>query len=277
MTNQQKLISAFEKLKSSLDRFLIQLLQEQRHAWIFEIDKRTYHGAEARSKLAEVLERLQFQDDRDGRETDICPGIVGASGMLIKLAAELNQQRDTFKQAVLQINLKDPQLARNIMAKMGYPRLHFKQLYRHLPILLKKPDAVRFTWGTTRSIKKITRQEAYQRLLALAGDEPSVGYQRQLALLAQHPNDEPIAVVQDLKPHIKANVCWIEQGGQEKRVTRRMISAALAVLIPMDPGEALPKYSAAFPDERKPRKTRADVKIEKEAFLPSIRGHRYCR
>lgn len=274
--NTQKLTISFKKLRSSLDQLTIQILQERRSAWVFDLGKKTYHDEAARRKLVEVLERLQFQDERDGRETDICPGIVGASGRLIKLAAATNLYRDEFKQAVLQVNRKDPQRARNLMAELGYPRLHFKQSYRHLPILLKKPDSVRFTWGATRSIKKISRQEALQRLLRLAGEEPSIGYQKQLELLQRHPRDEPIAIVQDLKPHIKANVCWIEREGKEKKVSRKMISAALAILIPLDPGEALPEVSAAFPDERKPRKPRADVKIEREAFLPSIRGHRYC-
>jgi len=274
---KQKLTKEFRKLRSLLDAFLNRFIQEPQHAWVFDLDKQEYHDLDARRRVVAILESMQFQDERDGRETDICPGIIGASATLVKLAADLNHQRDRFKYAVLEVNRKDREEARNIMAQHGYPRIHFKQLYRHLPILLQRPESIRFTWGSTRSIKKITHREAYQRLIRLAGDEPSVGYQRQLDLLAQHPRDEPIAIVQDLKPHIKANVCWVERKGQDKEVMRKMISAPLPILLPMDSGEQLPKYSAAFPDERKPRKPRADVKIEREAFLPSIRGHRYCR
>ncbi len=271
-----QLLYRFNQLRSSLDRFLTQLLSENHRAWVFDLNKHEYLDHVARTTLTDVLERLEYQDERDGRVTDICPGIVGASGKLLRLAGELNRRRDEFKQAVLAANSKDREQARRIMTHHGFPRLHFKQLYRHLPVLLKKPDSIRFTWGTTRSIKKITRQAAYQRLARLGGEDPSPGYHKQLELLAQHPKEEPIAIVQDLKPHIKANVCWIQQNGKERNITRRMISAALAILIPMDPGEALPDYSAAFPDSRKPRKPRSDVKIEREAFLPSIRGHRYC-
>ena len=275
MKQQRQLQYRFTQLKDRLNRFLIQLAREDRPAWVFHLDRQEYRDRDAREQLISVLERLEYPDDRDGRETDPCPGIIGASAETLELAAGLNQARDAFKQAVLAVNRDDAEAARRIMAQMGYPRLHFKQLYRHIPILLRKPDSIRFTWGATRSIKRISRQEAYQKLVKLAGDEPSPGYLKQLDALARLDRDEPIAIVQDLKPHIKANVCWIIGSDREKKVERKMISAALAVLLPLDPGEALPKHSAAYPDERKPRKKRADVKIEREPFLPSIRGHRY--
>lgn len=272
-----KLIQQFKHMRKVLNRFLVQISRENRRAWVFDLEKREYLNQAARERLREILECLEYPDDRDGRETDPCPGIVGVSPKTLQLAAELNQSRNAFQEAVLAVNRENRENARRLMAQQGYPRLHFKQIYRHLPILLRKPDSVRFTWGMTRSIRKISRQEAYQRLVRLAGENPSLGYQRQLDLLAELPRDEPIAIVQDLKPHIKANVCWSQGSGADKRVTRKMISAALAILIPLDSGESLPEYSAAYPDNRKRRKTRADVKIEREAFLPSIRGHRYIR
>ncbi len=277
MEPERRLQQRFSRLKEQLNRFLIQLAQESRPAWVFTLEKQEFRDQAARERLIEVLERLEYPDDRDGRETDPCPGIVGASATTLELAASLNQARDAFKEAVLKLNRQDREAARRLMAQMGYPRLHFKQLYRHVPILLRKPDSIRFTWGATRSIKRISRQEAYQRLSKLAGDDPSPGYRKQLEALSQLDRNEPIAIVQDLKPHIKANVCWILGDDEDRRVERRMISAALAILVPLDPGEALPKHSAAYPDERKRRKARSDVKIEREPFLPSIRGHRYLR
>ncbi|MFN3919120.1 MAG: DNA replication terminus site-binding protein [Methylohalobius sp.] len=268
-------IRRFNQLRSALERFLIQLNRETLAAWTFDLKKQNYYAQEARRRLAAVLEQLEYPDDRDGRETEICPGIIGASPKLLHLAAELNAAKDAFKHAVLEVNSEDREAAHRLMKSQGFARIHFKQTYRHLPILLKKPDAVRFTWGATRSIVKISRQEAYRRLAQLAGDSPSLGFQKQFEALSALRIDEPIAIVQDLKPHIKANVCWVKGSGKDKQVTRKLISAALAILIPLDPGENLPKYSAAYPDERKPRKIRADVKIEAEPFLPSIRGHRY--
>ncbi len=275
--SEDKLILQLQKLREALQDFIVQLNQEKRHAWVFDLTRREYHDAEARQHLIQILERLEYPDDRDGRETDPCPGIIGAGPRTLALAARLNQVRDAFKRAVLAVNRNDRERARQVVAAHGFPRLHFKQLYRHQPILLRKPDSVRFTWGRTRSIKRISRQEAYQRLVALAGDDPSPGYLKQLELLARHPKDEPIAIVQDLKPHIKANICWIQGEGEDRQVIRKMISAPLAILIPLDVGEALPKHSAAYPDQRQPRKPRADAKIEREPFLPSIRGHRYAR
>ncbi len=270
-------VQRFNQLKSALKHFLIQLNRETLAAWTFDLDKREYRDIDARWRLQAVLEQLEYPDDRDGRETEICPGIIGATPKALQLAAKLNYAKDAFKQAVLEVNRLNRETARSIMQSQGFPRIHFKQIYRHLPILLRKPDSVRFTWGATRSIVKISRQEAYRRLIALAGDNPTVGFQKQLDQLAALGADEPVAIVQDLKPHIKANVCWVKGSGSDKKVTRKMISAALAILIPLDPGESLPTHSAAYPDLRRPRKSRRDVKIEAEPFLPSIRGHRYLR
>ncbi len=274
-TPEVECIQKFRQLRVALERFLIQLNHERQAAWVFDLEKQNYYGQEARRRLTATLEQLEYQDDRDGRETEICPGIIGATPKLLRLAAELNTAKEAFKQKVLEVNRENKDTARHILQDLGFPRIHFKHLYRHLPILLKKPDSVRFTWGATRSIVKISRQEAYRRLASLAGDSPSLGFHKQFAALSALRPDEYIAIVQDLRPHIKANVCWVRNEGKEKQVTRKLISAALAILIPLEPGEELPKYSAAYPDERKSRKQRSDVKIEAEPFLPSIRGHRY--
>ncbi|GAB6067755.1 hypothetical protein JCM13664_10740 [Methylothermus subterraneus] len=277
MLPESACVRRFSQFRKALDRFLAQLNRESLAAWVFDLNKQNYYAKEARQRLSKVLEQLEYQDGRDGRETEICPGIIGASPKLLRLAADLNAAKEAFKQAVLEVNQNDPEAARRILKSQGFSRIHFKHIYRHLPILLKKPDSIRFTWGATRSIVKISRQEAYRRLVEIAGDSPSLGLQKQLEALSGLRADEPIAIVQDLKPHIKANVCWIQGSGQDKVVTRKMISAPLAILIPLDPGEALPKHAAAYPDLRKPRKSRADIKIEAEPFLPSIRGHRYLK
>lgn len=278
MTTNSNLILILNRYRNKLNNLITQFEKDRnRAAWVFTSDRCHYHSYEARIKLADVLQHLEFSDDRDGRETEICPGIVGASPNTLFLAAEVNQARDDFKAAVIAANRKDPRKARNLLKQNGFPRIHFKQIYRHLPIILKKPTAVRFTWGATRSIKKITRQQAYQKLVIAAGDEPTYGFQQQLAMLETMAKEEPIAIVQDLKPHIKANLSWVRIEDGQKQVTRKMISAPLAILIPLDPGEPLPQCQAAFPEDRKQRKPRADVRIEAEPFLPSIRGHRYLK
>jgi hypothetical protein len=274
-TLEAQLIQKFKRLRLALERFLIQLNREQQAAWVFDLEKQNYYGTDARRRLTAILEPLEYQDERDGRETEICPGIIGATPKALHLAADLNAAKEAFKQKVLEVNRENREAARLILQNLGFPRIHFKHLYRHLPILLKKPDSVRFTWGATRSIVKITRTEAYRRLARLAGDSPSLGFQKQFAALSALRPEEFVAIVQDLKPHIKANVCWVKGEGKDRQVTRKLISAALAILIPLAPGEELPKHKAAYPDERKSRKQRLDVKIEAEPFLPSIRGHRY--
>ncbi|HHJ38505.1 MAG: hypothetical protein AXA67_12765 [Methylothermaceae bacteria B42] len=276
--SQSNLTLKFNRLLTALTQLTKQIEQDKNiAAWVFDTNRKELMGAEARRQFVNVLELLEFTDDRDGRETDICPGIIGASPQTLWLAAELNQAKDQFKQAVIAMNKLEKQGAHRVMKQHGYPRVHFKQIYRHIPIILKKPESIRFTWGATRSIKRISRQEAYRRLVEAAGDNPSYGYQQQFQALEALPKDEFIAIVQDLKPHIKANLCWIQRQMEEKRITRKMISAALAILVPLNPGESLPKHHASFPDDRKKRKPRGDFKIEPEPFLPSIRGHRYLK
>jgi len=62
------------------------------------------------------------------------------------------------------------------------------------------------------------------------------------------------------------------------RRTSSMAAAAvpLPVLVPLRPGENLPEFVAVPPDPPvAPRLRRADVRIEDQSFLPSIRVHRY--
>ncbi len=268
----------FNRLRTTLAQFCKQLENDHKlSAWIFDTNRNELIGLGARRQFITVLQQLEFNDDRDGRETDICPGIIGASPQTLWLAAELNHAKEEFKKAVIAMNQVEKEGAHRVMKQHGYPRIHFKQVYRHVPIILKKPASIRFTWGATRSIKKISRQEAYRRLVEAAGDSPSFGYQQQFQALEALPKDEFIAIVQDLKPHIKANLCWIQEQDEEKQITRKMISAALAILIPLDPEESLPEHHASFPEDRKTRKPRGDFKIEPEPFLPTIRGHRYIK
>lgn len=275
--SEPHLIHSFNALRNAIDQFINQLCNEKnRPAWVFNIEGEEWQSTAAREQLANILKQLEFIDDQDGRETIICPGIIGASGSTIRAAFSLNKARDRFKNAVLTVNESDKERAHTIMTKIGFARIHFKQIYRHLPILLKKPHSIRYTWGTTRSIKKISREEARKKLLEI-DSTANPGIFRQLEALENLPHDEPLAVVQDLKPHIKANLTWVKQT-EPGKITRKMISAALPILIPLDPDAQLPIHAASFPkDTAFKRKRRSDVKIEPIPFLPSIRAHRYMR
>ena len=57
---------------------------------------------------------------------------------------------------------------------------------------------------------------------------------------------------------------------------RRLMQAPLPILVPLRPGESLPEFVPVAPEPPEaPRLRRADVKIEDEPLLPSVRVHRY--
>ncbi|MBE2295087.1 MAG: DNA replication terminus site-binding protein, partial [Phycisphaerales bacterium] len=97
---------------------------------------------------------------------------------------------------------------------------------------------------------------------------------QELDRLAGIPADEMLARVRSVCPHLRANIVFADDEGTGVR--RRLMQVPLPILIPLRGGENLPEFVAITPEPvGGPRLRRADVRIEDEPFLSSIRVHRY--
>lgn len=243
----------------------------------------------ARDKACAAFNQLQYMDNQAPREIIVVPGFIGASSPTLKLASEVNECKDRFKKSILalksaKISPLDPMLTQKInsllsrnnaaaqtLKSAGLARLHLKQCYRKIPILSRAPQKISWTWAHTRSIKKITHKKA-QEMLEKKGSD--IGIQLQMEKLNTISPYESLAIVQDLAPHLRANIVFTEEG----KVQRKMIKGPLPILFPCQTQTPFPQFTPPTPkcDKDLNRMIRSDVRLDPVVFLPAIRAHRYA-
>lgn len=247
--------------------------------------------AQARERTSYVLNQLDYLDDQGPKEILICAGFIGASEDTLKLVNQINEIKSRFKASVLalkseKIHIHDDHFiqefnqnmalkssnTRALFKQMGCARLHLKQCYRLIPILSHPPSKIAWTWANTRSIKRVTKATA-ENLLRRKGKDQGIEFQIQ-KLASLSPN-EPLAIVQELAPHLRANIRFNEK---ECPKPRMMIKGPIPIFFPCDLSTPLPEFKP--PKEKKGkdknRLIRADTLLEAEPFLPAIRAHRYA-
>lgn len=285
-------INHFEKLTNHIERLCQAILEDEGLvAWMQDIDNLPYSsGVDShREKACNIIRQLEYLDDQAPREILISAGFIGASPETLKLAQELNEGKNAFKQSVLalkslKLSIKDNLIAQdmqsilkkrpNVLTKTlqhaGLSRIHLKQCYRQIPILLHAPQKISWTWAHTRSIKKITVAQA-DSLLSQKGDNPNIEVQRKK--LYSLSNNEPLAIIQELAPHLRANIVF----NIDHHIKRMMIKGPMPIFFPATRQTPYPQYKAPKQkqEKNKNRVIRSDVKIDPTPFLPAIRVHRY--
>lgn len=244
-----------------------------------------------REKTIKVLNQLEYIEHQAGRDIIVCAGFICASDSTLKLALRVNECKDLFKKSILSLkkikidheNNENRVLTEKIdstsqkhlpirqaLQQMGLARLHLKQCYRKIPILPHAPQKISWTWAHTRAIQKISVCEAKKRLEKRGRD---VGIQMQLQKLAYLNSHEPLAIVQELAPHLRANIVFNEENIEK----RTMIKGPIPIFFP---GTAKTPYPSFTPPYKKQgrnqnRSLRSDVRLDPVPYLPAIRTHRY--
>jgi len=283
------LIIAFDNLALGLSKFCNLLSQQQPRCWVALGEDE--QNLDPLKKARSYYQDIWYRDQQDGRETRSCYGLVMANEEIISLAQEINSAKDNFKALVQSIQKTDKDLwlsqkaqlntrhitLRNQLHYTGLGRIHLKQLYRHIPILAHRPEKIGFTWYSNgRSIKKLTVSQAETKLLAMGEDKPHV--QQQLQKLNTLPEHEILAQIQTQVPVVRANLVYklLNEKGHTETI-RKAMNVSLPLLIPEEASPLLPKFNQI--DEQPPaartRIARSDFKICEDAFLPSLRVHRY--
>lgn len=288
-----EVLQALEALQVALKALSSAILSESnRPAWVSEVPF-PYHSAHsraARERAISVLTQLTYQPEQAPRSILLCPGFIGASEETLALVEAVNTAKSRFKAAMLALKAvrggtRDPLLAkaldhrfarhreastRDALQRMGLSQLHLKQCYRLLPVV-PTPVKIRWTWANTRAIKRISVDTAKQRL-ARRADDPSIQWQLE-RLNALSPS-EPLAVVQELAPHLRTNLVVPTS---EREDGRMMLKGAVPLFFPLAPGDEIPDFKP--PTEKKGRAegrpTRSDVKLDPEVYIPALRAHRY--
>ncbi|ATX76858.1 conserved hypothetical protein, DNA replication terminus site-binding protein domain protein [Reinekea forsetii] len=276
---EHSIFKQFEHLRSTMLIFARELNDQAKVQWLAP-----WHGLGQSATIEDILFDLWYHEDQDGRETRVYPGLIGLTRQQFTYANEINIAKDTFRSTIAQIKELDKanwreiqgRLARRYqalndqMSREGLNRLHLKQVFRHLPLVVSRPEKVGFSWYTSgRSIKKTSKQQAYELLCKLNTDSSHIRIQ--LERLASLSDDEPLARVQKQAPILRANLIFADK-------KRRSLNVSLPLLFPHEGKGELPEFNVP-PIEPPPQRTRlvrSDNRIDDDAFLPSIRVHRYA-
>lgn len=286
VTLRMEVLERFKELLAALDDLAAAVHADAGlPAWVSRSDAEIQDGVDMRRKAVLLYRALWYEHSQDGRETLTCPGIVGASLATLTVAQVCNAAKDAFKQAVLALKGLDRTDVVAVMAdlhrrqetvalalqRMGASRMNLKQAYRHVPLLERRPLKIGFTWSKQGRVIQRTSVAVARQLLERRVETPQV--RLELQRLAEIGEDEMLARVRSVCPHLRANIVFAGVAGG---VHRRLMQVPLPVLVPLRPGENLPEFVAVPPDPPvAPRLRRADVRIEDQSFLPSIRVHRY--
>lgn len=286
-------LNAFMHLQECLKGLELALLSDEgMTAWMQPPPKLLHVPVDAtfRQTAYQVISQLEYVENQAPREILVCAGFIGASDETLERARLLNEAKDEFKETILslkraKISIKDEALNKafnsalksrsdataSTLKKMGLARLHLKQCYRKIPILPATPLKISWTWAHTRSIKRISVDEAQYMLMKKTQD---AGIVNQLSLLSQLPNDETLAIVQELAPHLRANILLPENDDEKTRV---MVKGPIPIFFPANATSQTPKFKPpgekSFKNES--RLTRKDARLDPKPFLPAIRAHRY--
>lgn len=282
-----ELLASFETLLSCLDDCCVSIRRDGAlAAWVSRTETELTDGLDMRFKAIQLYRALWYEETQDGRETLTCPGIVGASLETLAAAHACNAAKDRFKVAVLALKALDRFEANAVMTdlhrrqealviamrRMGAARLNLKQAYRHVTLLDQRPFKIGFTWSKQGRVIQRTRVAAARRMLEQRTETPQI--RLELQRLTEIRNDEILARVRSVCPHLRANIVFAAD--ESSGVRRRLMQAPLPILVPLQRGENLPEFVPVAPEPPvTPRLRRADVRIEDEPLLPSVRIHRY--
>jgi len=276
---EDTLFQQFEELRQAMMSFSRSLKIQTPQMWLAP-----WNGLGSASEIDDIIFDLWYQEDQDGRETRIYPGLIGLNRQQITLANEINMRKDKFRETVTLTKEQDDENWREIQGRLtkryqvlnetlqrdGLTRLHLKQVYRHLPLVVSRPDKVGFSWYTSgRSIKKINKQQAFDLLCKLNTEATHIKIQ--LERLANLSDGESLARVQKQAPVLRANLVFADK-------SRRSMNVSLPLLFPSEAKANLPEFNLPLtsPPPARSRLVRSDNKIEDDAYLPSIRVHRYA-
>lgn len=240
--------------------------------------------------LADALLDLWYEGNQDGRTTRSYIGLIAADDNLMKAAVNANTVKDDFFKAMAVIKEEYPHRISHLkyelahrksrvayvnehLRRSGLARLHLKQTWRHIPIIDQPVLSIRMAWFTSgKSIRRLSVQEAEKKLCMLDTEAPHIRIQ--LQKLAGIPSNEPLAVVQDLTPQMRANVFYQEPLDDGR--LRSAMNLPLPLFVPSFNG-LLPSHNQPpqHPNKKRVRAVRSDLKLEDTPFLPSIRVYRY--
>lgn len=282
VTQKYLIKNLFQQIMISTEKVCL-LLDEEKDYFLW-IDS----TMEERIDIKDPIERFKYvlrmytqHPDQKAKTVLFCPGFIAASPRLFDAFSELNIAKKTFQIAMVSLrksllNIEEatldnqfgnpsherPQIIHNFLIDIGLEKLHFKHVYRCVPMIENTPRQLGWTWAHTQSIKTITKKQA---LFLLEKRNKNGKVDQEIQKLQELSIESTLSIRQKLAPHLRINI--VHENGQ-----RSMLKGTLPIIFPKDFGLPIIR-PAKEPKSSGTRITRSDKKIDNEPYLPSIRAY----
>lgn len=272
-----EIVSAYESLAETLSRLLDCLVAQHPPCWM--AFPRSNQAQKITGQAIDSFADIWRTDlNTDARQTPTHPGIMLVNQQAFDLAAELNNAKARFAQAVTNLDRsawspllpKEIALAfnrqRHLDMPAGYSRLILKAATRKLTMFTERVDSIGFSWSKQSTYTTaVTVKQA--RMLLTNQDN---GRPDKSRLLDGLDENEVLAKVHRLAPRMRANVLFADG---KRRTIRGQLPILLLDKYPM-PRHNYPLSLEQLPAES-PRLTRSDQTIDPEPIVPDLNLHRY--
>lgn len=195
---------------AAIDQRLEALAKEISHHFITAIAEGHADAASAAAAIGAIYGKVRYgQNENPGTAEALC-GAIGLRREGIEIASQVNTAKDDLRRLCTQLQKEFIQvpagtgkkgtetlpLLRALLREVGQSDLNLVASYRRITILPGAPTLIAFTRAKTGSVRSISRTEALKHLRG----RPSA------AIVESLPADTPLALVQSVRPNLRANV-----------------------------------------------------------------------
>ena len=168
--------------------------------------------------------------------------------------------------AIEAIEETSDELRENLLGGLKIQHIHFVQSYRQLKLFETPPKRIGFSWAAHHSGSvRLSAEEAIDHLRKkyLA----SSAIQKDIEILQQMPDSEPVIIKRLLAPHLRANLTWhsdIEALRKTDSAFKKQypgqINTPLPVFVQLDKGVPLPEFNRIRPFDPSAKQERLNPK-----------------
>jgi hypothetical protein len=285
MSVEQKMLikNLFNKILVATEK--VCLLLRYNDEYFLWLDDRAEQRLDLRNPIERfhyVLQLFTLHHQQKAKTVLFCPGFIAAPPPLYEAILELNAAKKTFQDSMVALRkellkIKEatldnqfgnpsherPQIVHQFLVDIGLEHLHFKHVYRCLPVLDFTPAQLGWTWAHTQSIKTITQAQA----IALLQKRNKEGrFDNDIEKINQLAPEVTLSIRQKLAPHLRINV--VDREGH-----RSMLKGTLPIVFPRDKELPLIRPAREPHQDQQPRAVRKDRLVGNEPFIPAIRAH----
>jgi len=278
---QVDLKHALERLLAAQDRLADMLIAQVNYPLAIQGQE---ESAQMRPTVANFIKLLEYANDQmKPGDTVNLVGVVGTTQQTLDQITQVNTARKQLQDLLKQLDKhREPDdgkmvsVTKRALAKLGYPRFNRRQARRQLVTFAHNLDTVSFTWARSKIVSEISVKEARTLLDNKYKDDNAAAAQEawhaQKMLLDVLPPDEPLVRVAKPVVHPRANIKYTQQNE-----TIRTVKMAISPLFMLcNENGSLPRIKPLSDvDATSERLKRSDTQVEEEAYIRSIRIHRY--